>query len=108
MTFIRPREQFAIPHVLFAIGGFLLAAEMGMMIYFYNRTVNLDAAILKAKAETQHTAAQNAILEQKSIAALGNSVRHEALYSALVEETHPEYFNLNPHTYAKVISDAQR
>lgn len=108
MTFIRPRERFALSRVLFAVGGLFFAAEMGVMIYFYNRTVNLDAATLKAKAETQHIAAQNAILEQKSIAALGGLVRYKGPYNALIEETHPEYFNLNPRNSAKVISDAQR
>lgn len=101
MTFIRPSEYGNIWRLLFVVGGFLLAGEMMMLIYLYNQTVNLNATLENVKIETQQIGAKNALLGHEVVLALDGTVRSEDPYRALVEDAHPEYLNLHPHTNAE-------
>ncbi len=95
MTYIHP--DYNHKSILnFVLAGLIFTSLVGVffLVALYNNVVNLNHAIVSAKANLDSIGAQNSTLNNQVVASLGNVASGNlAAADGLIQDNHPTYFS---------------
>ncbi len=90
MTYFRPEQRSLINYIIIALIMASLAASF-MVIWVYNRSVNLGQSISDAELGIRKVQTENSQLQDKIFTLLNNTDARKLSNGSLVEEKNPQY-----------------